>query len=209
VSPAGRRPGPSRTREEILDAARAEFAEAGYTGASIRAVARRAGVDPALVYHYFTGKAELFVACVGLPADPRAVRQAAARPGPPDGARIVERFLAQWEEDQAEPGRAFVTLTQAVSASPEVARALREFLTERVWADRTRGGEQASMRTAALVSSQLLGLAWTRYVVRMEPLASMPRAEVAALAGPAIDRYIASRDEGVPAADAPGSPAGR
>jgi AcrR family transcriptional regulator len=207
VSPAGRRPGTSQTREAILDAARAEFAAAGYAVASIRAVARRAGVDPALVYHYFTGKAGLFVASLGLPADPRAVQQAAVQQGPPDGARIVERFLAQWEEGQAEPGRPFVTLTQAVSASPEVARAMREFLTERVWANRARGSEQASMRTAALVSSQLLGLAWTRYVVRMEPLASMPRADVAALAGPTIDRYIAAYDVGVPAADATGPPA--
>jgi len=205
VSPAGRRPGTSRTREAILDAARAEFAAAGYAAASIRAVARRAGVDPALVYHYFTSKAGLFVACVGMPADPRAVQQAAVRQGP-DGARIVERFLAQWEEGQAEPGRSFITLTQAVSASPEVARAVREFLTERVWANRAGGGEEASMRTAALVSSQLLGLAWTRYVVRMEPLASMPRADVAALAGPTIDRYI--QGSGSARSQAPGTAGG-
>jgi len=62
VSPAGRRPGPARTREAILDAARAEFADAGYAAALIRRVARRAGVDPALVYHYFAGKPGLFVA---------------------------------------------------------------------------------------------------------------------------------------------------
>jgi AcrR family transcriptional regulator len=202
VSPAGRRPGTSRTREEILDAGRAEFAAAGYTAASLRAVARRAGVDPALVYHYFTSKAGLFVACLGLPADPRAVQEA-ARQGPPDGARIVERFLAQWEEGQAEPGRPFVTLTQAVSTSPEVARALREFLTERVWANLPRAGEEATLRTAALVSSQLLGLAWARYVVRMEPLASAPRAAVAAWTGPTLDRYITARDPDLPLANTP------
>lgn len=193
MSPAGRRPGPARTREAILDAARAEFAASGYTAASLRGVARRAGVDPALVYHYFAGKPALFVAGLGLPADPRAVQEQAQQ-GPPDGARIVDRFLAQWEEGQGEPGRAFVTLTQAVSSSPEVARALREFLTERVWANRPGGSRESNMRTAALVSSQLLGIAWSRYVVRIEPLASMPRAEVAALTGPAIDRYIAASD---------------
>lgn len=191
MSPAGRRPGTSRTREAILDAARAEFSAAGYTAASIRQVARRAGVDPALVYHYFADKAGLFVACLDLPADPRAVQAQAARE-PADGTRIAERFLAQWEECQPEPGRSFVTLTQAVSTSPEVARALREFLTERVWANRPGAGRPAAMRTTALVSSQLLGVAWARYVVRMEPLASMPRADVAAWIGPAIDRYIAA-----------------
>jgi len=192
VSPAGRRPGASDTRSAILHAAHAEFAAVGYTAASIRQIARRADVDPALVYHYFTDKAGLFVAGLNLPADPRTV-QAQAQQGPPNGARIVERFLAQWEEDDAEPGRAFVTLTQAVSSAPEVARAVREFLTERVWANRPGGANEETMKTTALVSSQLLGVAWARYVVRMEPLATAPRAEVAAWVGPAIDGYIAGQ----------------
>ena len=192
MSPAGRRPGASDTRSAILRAARAEFAAVGYTAASIRQIARRAEVDPALVYHYFTDKAGLFVAGLNLPADPRTV-QMQAQQGPPDGARIVERFLAQWEEDDAEPGRGFVTLTQAVSSAPEVARAVREFLTERVWAHRPGGANEETMKTTALVSSQLLGVAWARYVVRMEPLATAPRAEVAAWVGPAIDGYIAGQ----------------
>jgi AcrR family transcriptional regulator len=192
VSPAGRRPGASETRGAILEAARAEFAAVGYTQASIRQIARRAEVDPALVYHYFTDKAGLFVACLDLPADPRTV-QMQAQQGPPSGARIVERFLAQWEEDDTEPGRAFVTLTQAVSSAPEVARAVREFLTERVWANRPGAADEETMKTTALVSSQLLGVAWARYVVRMEPLATSPRAEVAAWVGPAIEGYLAGQ----------------
>jgi AcrR family transcriptional regulator len=176
------------TREAILAAAREEFAAAGYTAASIRGVARRAGVDPALVYHYFAGKPELFVASLQLPADPRQV-SADARRGPLDGARIVERFLAQWEEDPADPGRSFVTLVQAVSSAPEAARALREFLTERVWAHGRHGDPDAAARTAALVSSQLLGAAWARYVIRMEPFASASRSQVAAWVGPTIEAY--------------------
>lgn len=192
MSPAGRRPGSPGTREAILAAARAEFAAAGYTAASIRQVARRAGVDPALVYHYFTGKPELFTACLHLPADPRQVSTDARR-GPPDGARIVERFLAQWEDDPADPGRSFVTLVQAVSSAPEAARALREFLTERVWAYRRPGDPAAAATTAALISSQLLGTAWARYVIRMEPFASASRAQVAAWVGPTIQAYITGR----------------
>ena len=192
MSPAGRRPGASDTRGAIIEAARAEFAEAGYTAAAVRQIARRAEVDPALVYHYFTDKAGLFVACLDLPADPRVV-QVQAQQGPPSGARIVERFLAQWEEDGAEPGRAFVTLTQAVSSAPEVARAVREFLTERVWANRPDAASEETMKTTALVSSQLLGVAWARYVIRMEPLASAPRADVAAWVGPVIDGFIAGQ----------------
>ena len=149
MSPAGRRPGGADTRAEILAAARAEFGERGYTAATVRQVARRARVDPALVYHYFADKAGLFVACLNLPADPREV-QIQARGGELDGARIAERFLAQWEEGATEPGKSFVTLVQAVSSAPEVARAVREFLTERVWARvRTGDGEAVARATCA------------------------------------------------------------
>jgi AcrR family transcriptional regulator len=128
MSPAGRRPGGQDTRSLILTAARAEFRDRGYTAATIRQVAKRAGVDPALVYHYFADKAGLFVASISLPADPRAVQEQARRGGL-DGARIVERFLAQWEEGVAEPGQPFITLAQAMTTSPEVATAVRQFLT--------------------------------------------------------------------------------
>jgi AcrR family transcriptional regulator len=202
MSPAGRRPGSPQTRDAILEAARAEFAAAGYSAASVRRVARNAGVDPALVYHYFADKPGLFVACLDLPVDPRIV-QVQAQQGQLSGSRIVERFLAQWEDDSVEPGRSFVTLTQAVSSAPEVARALREFLTERVWAHRADGDEEATARTAALVSSQLLGAAWARYVVRMEPFASASRAEVAAWIGPTIEAYITGR---LPTAQTPSQP---
>jgi AcrR family transcriptional regulator len=206
MSPAGRRPGAPATREAILAAARAEFAK-GYTAASVRAVAREAGVDPALVYHYFSDKAGLFVACFELPADPRAI-QARAGGAAHGGARIVEAFLAQWEPQGQTPGASFVTLTQAVSSAPEAARALREFLTERVWANRPQGAGPESMRIAGLVSSQLLGLAWTRYIVRMEPIASASRHDVARWAGPGIDAIITAAGTG-PAPRQPPAPGRR
>jgi AcrR family transcriptional regulator len=189
MSPAGRRPGVQDTRAAIIAAARAEFSDRGYTGATIRHVATRAGVDPALVHHYFTDKAGLFVASLDLPADPRQV-QDQARHGGLDGSRIVERFLAQWEDGTGEPGQPFVTLTQAMSSSPQVATAVREFLTERVWGNVPAADATETRARTALVSAHLLGLAWARYVVRMEPLASAPRAQVAAWAGPAIEAYI-------------------
>jgi AcrR family transcriptional regulator len=195
VSPSGRRPGGPDTRSLVLRAARAEFGEKGYTAATIRQVARRAGVDPALVYHYFSDKPGLFMASLDLPEDPRQVQFQAAQGGL-DGARIVERFLAQWEEGSTEPGKSFVTLAQAVSSSPEIARAVREFLTERVWAHRPSGNgadEEMMARTAALVSSQLVGTAWARYVIRMEPFASARRSDVAAWIGPTIEAYITGR----------------
>jgi AcrR family transcriptional regulator len=183
-----------------LGAARAEFATAGYSEASIRQIARQARVDPALVYHYFKDKPGLFVACLDLPADPRAV-QMQVQQDPPSGELIVEGFLAQWERGEGEPGESFVTLTQAVSSAPEVARAVREFLSERVTANRPGATGVGALKARALVSAQLLGVAWARYVVRMEPIASASRAEVAAWVGPTIERYLAHQPGTDPARD--------
>jgi AcrR family transcriptional regulator len=188
---AGRRPGEGVTKKAIIKAARAAFLEQGYAATTIRAVARQAEVDPALVYHYFADKPGLFVATLELPADPRRVKEESSRGGF-SGARLVERFLAQWEQDSHRPGQSFIALAQATSASPEVARGLREFLAERVWSQPPIDGDpKAIQRTQALVSAQLVGTAWTRYILRVEPLASASREEVAALVGPSIDRLMA------------------
>src|SRR5271166_5335587 len=103
---AGRRPGSPATRSEILDAARGVFVEDGYDRASVRAIARRAGVDPALVYHYFDGKPALFVELLDLARDPREVMEAAVT-GPCRGARIVAGFLQAWEMGDPMPGARF------------------------------------------------------------------------------------------------------
>lgn len=184
----GRRAGDAGTRATIIEAARAEFAGSGYTAATIRAIARRAAVDPALIYHYFADKPSLFVATQELPRDPRDIRRDTQASGSP-GVRLVESFLAQWEADPREPGQSFVTLAQAVSSSPEVARSLREFLSERIWAGLQDTSADAQWRFNA-ISAQLVGLAWSRYIVRLEPLASAPRQEVAARIGPLIERIM-------------------
>ncbi len=191
MAKVGRRPGEAVTKDAIFDAARETFLEQGYTATTIRAVARRAEVDPALVYHYFGDKATLFVATMNLPLDPRKVQVDSGRDGF-SGTKLVEHFLAQWETESQPPGQSFVAMAQAVCSSPEIARSLREFLAERVWANLPSGPDpQLAQCRYALVSSQLVGLAWTRYILRIEPLASAPRADVAAMVGPTIDRYIA------------------
>src|SRR3954469_11292384 len=98
-SPRGRRPGAPDTRADILAAARALFADRGFGRTTIRAVASDAGVDPALVHHYFGTKDDLFVASLQLPVDPRE-RLAPALAGGPDGAaeRILRVFLEVWDE---------------------------------------------------------------------------------------------------------------
>ncbi len=187
MAPAGRRQGDPDTKGMIIDAARAEFLEHGYSATTIRAVARQAEVDPALIYHYFADKAALYAATLSLPADPQQIlREVQVTPVSP-GARLVAAFLGQWEAGE-QPGRAFVNLVQAISSSPEAARSLREFLADRVWAP-LAADEQAQWRTAA-ISSQLMGLAWSRYVMRAEPLASASLQDVAERLGPVLEAMM-------------------
>jgi AcrR family transcriptional regulator len=185
----GRRPGATDTRAAILAAARNEFLEQGYNAATIRSVARRAAVDPALVYHYFGDKAALYMASLQIPRDPRAIKEDTWSPGEPPGVRLVKAFLSQWESDPDHPGQSFVTMVQACSASPEAGRAMREFLTERVWTDVFGSDEEAHWRRAA-VSAQLVGVAWGRYVMQAEPLASAAVEEIAGRLGPVVERLM-------------------
>jgi len=192
VSTLGRRPGRPETRAEILEAARELFAAEGYEGASLRAIARRAGVDPALVHHYFADKPALFMGAMRLPFDPRPVQEH-GEAGGFSGTRVVQRFVEMWDEAERTESN-FVAVAQAMCASPAVADAVREFLGERVFArapdpDGAAPGEPLAMRRRALISAHLVGLAWTRFVLRLEPVASASPELVARWAGPAIERY--------------------
>jgi AcrR family transcriptional regulator len=204
----GRRGGDADTRGSIIESARAEFLEQGYNAATIRAIARRAEVDPALIYHFFTDKPTLYAATLALPADPRRIQNEvraadaedgrarssenqqvagppSAQPGKSAGATLVQRFLSQWETGPGAAGQSFVTLAQATSSSPEVARSVREYLFDRVWGNVPGTAEAEWRRT--IVSSILLGMAWNRYVLRSEPIASASLAEVAGWFGPLLD----------------------
>ena len=189
VTPRGRRPGKHDTRADVLEAARAAFREEGYDGTTIRSIARRAGVDPALVHHYFGDKASLFVAVVDLARDPRDVSRQVDAALAEHGAALVRAFLDLWEgpESSGAPGSSFVALVQATSAAPATADAVREFLSERVW--NGAGHAPDGSWAPALLCSQLAGLAWARYVLRVDPLASSSLDEIAALVGPTLDRY--------------------
>jgi AcrR family transcriptional regulator len=186
----GRRPGVSGTREAILDAARRAFAEQGYQQATIRGVADLAGVDPALVHHYFGTKQELFVAAVELPVNPIEQLMAVLADEPDQiGQRIVEVFLSIW--DHAADRSPLLALIRSAVGDERAAAMLREFITEEVLGQLARrlGSPDARLR-ATLVGSQLIGLAMARYIVRVEPLASAPAAELAAAVGPTLQRYL-------------------
>jgi AcrR family transcriptional regulator len=186
----GRRPGVSGTREAILDAARRAFAEQGYQQATIRGVAELAGVDPALVHHYFGTKQDLFVAAIEFPLNPIGQLMAVLAEEPDQvGRRIVEVFLSVW--DHAADRSPLLALIRSAVGDERAAAMLREFITEEILGQLARrlGSPDAELR-ATLVGSQLIGLAMARYIVRIEPLASTPAPEIVAAAGPTIQRYL-------------------
>ena len=185
--PIGRRPGKSVTRADIVEAAATCFAEEGYEKASLRGIARRAGVDPALVHHFFGGKSELFMATVSMRRDPRDIFDE-VQSSTHKGEALMRAFLQDWEPLPGGAGPSpFVTVVQAICSSPEEARALREFLTERVWARPRHDGQPSGPRLRqSLVTSQLWGVAMARYVLGLEPLASASLDEVAAWYGPIL-----------------------
>ncbi|HEX4540813.1 MAG TPA: TetR family transcriptional regulator [Acidimicrobiales bacterium] len=185
-----------------MAAADAAFASEGYAQASLRGIAQRAGVDPALVHHYFDGKAALFVEVTGLPRDFREIRDEVDRATGSRGTALVDRFLRYWDEEPPE-GRAnsFLSLMQAISSSPRAAESFKQFLIDRIWSQVARDPDDPDwLVRRALIGSQLVGVAFQRYVLRLEPLASAEPAEVAQWVGPTIDRYMAGPLEVAPPA---------
>ncbi|MGL4175907.1 MAG: TetR/AcrR family transcriptional regulator [Dermatophilaceae bacterium] len=186
----GRRAGQPDTRGDILDAARYEFAESGYDGATVRAIAGRAGVDPALVHHYYGTKEQLFAAATHLPLEPADV---AARiiDGPTGeiGERAVRVVLAVWGHPASRAP--FLLLLRGAMSSEAGSRLLREFVHRALLGRVAVGvtGPDAAVRVSA-AASQLVGLAIVRYVLRMEPLASLTDDEVVELVAPTIQRYL-------------------
>ncbi len=175
-----------------MAAARAAFAEQGYERASLRGIARRAGVDPALVHHYFDGKPELFVEVLHLATDPRVIAARVKASGKGRGTDLVRAFLGMWERPRPDGRSPFVGLVEAVAASKEASDGLREFLSERVWSfvDEGRGDAEEPALRHCLVASQLFGLAWTRYILRVEPFATAAVDDVAAWVGPLVDHAL-------------------
>jgi AcrR family transcriptional regulator len=188
----GRRPGKQDTREAILQAAREAFAERGYDQTSIRTIATSAGVDPALVHHYFGTKEQLFLTTVEAPIDPASVFSSVLAGDDEDlPERLVRQFLTVW--DHPVTGAAAVALIRSGLQHDWSARMLREFLTSQILRRVLRhlrvDPAEAPLR-GALVASQMMGLAMARYVVKLPPLAEAdPETVVAALA-PNIRRYL-------------------
>ncbi|MBN4925824.1 TetR family transcriptional regulator [Hoyosella rhizosphaerae] len=191
-SQRGRRPGdPNETREAILAAARELFTTLGFDKASIRKIAARAQVDPALIPYHCGTKQQLFVAAMRAPINPVDV-VAGIADGDLDGLgrRLIEAFLAVWDSPA---GNGLALTLQAVLTQEGMTTAIREFATSEIIpiiTGKLDGPEPERRLRANLVLSQILGLAVTRYIVKIEPLASASAHEVADRVAPNLQRYL-------------------
>lgn len=194
--PSGRRPGKQDTRGEIVDAARQVFSEQGFESATIRRIAERAGVDPALVHHYFGSKQELFVAVVKPPFDPdEFVPTILSGDLENLGERLASTFVAILENPTTGP--AVISMVRGAMGGEAQSGLLRDFYTSVVLrrvADelsKVMPAEEARLR-ASLLASQLLGLVTAGYILGLEPLAGLEPEQVVRIITPTLQNYLTS-----------------
>jgi AcrR family transcriptional regulator len=186
----GRPRGGSDARQRIVAAATAEFSDLGYDGATMRGIAGRAGVDAALLHHYFGTKADLFGEIVGAPMRPDLkIPEILAGPRDRIGEAILRYVLDVWEQPEARR-RGILVLRSAIGnkvATPLFAGFLSRELLVRIAAG--IGLPDAELR-ASLVATQVAGLLLARYVLRLAPLADASVDELVAWVAPTIQRYL-------------------
>jgi len=175
-----------------LTAARAHFSEVGYDAATIRGIAAGAGVDPALIAHYFGSKEGVFLAAIEFPADPAEFIPRLLAPGLDGlGERIVRFFIETWDSPADSP---MLAVIRSVVSSERAAVALREFVTKEVLGRIAAAiNEDQPQLRATLAASQLIGMAMLRYVVKLEPLASASADDLAAWLGPSVQWFLTAR----------------
>jgi AcrR family transcriptional regulator len=191
---AGRRPGRSSSREDIVAAARELFAAQGYERASLRAIAGRAGVDPALIIHYFGSKEGLLHEALTLPVDPGALLSHALEEVPPEqlGAEVVRTVVTAWDDPAVQPLMAGMIRT---ALSHDLAmRHLRANVMGTVlpaMASLTPGPD--ATQRAELIASQMVGIFLTRHIVGLPTIAAMSPDDLARTVGPTIQAYLTRR----------------
>jgi AcrR family transcriptional regulator len=184
----GRRPGQTETREQILDAARNQFGERGYEGTTIRGIAAEAGVNPALIHHFFGSKELVFAAALELPINPNEVLSTILDgPRSEIGVRVLRLFLTLWREPDSR--KSFLALVRSVSTNESAALVLRQFI-ERVMVARVSTALGIPPLRLTALMSHIMGLAMVRYILGAEPMASADDEEIIATVAPVIQRYI-------------------
>ncbi|WP_022900245.1 TetR family transcriptional regulator [Humibacter albus] len=186
---SGRRPGKSTTRQELLDAARAVFADRGVDGTT-REIAHRAGVDPAMIAHYFGSKGGLFEAVTALQVDPGEVVRPVLDVDPEDAARrLLETLLRVWDAHAS----VLSGLLRSATRNATLAGQLRGFVLDRAIrpvVTRFAPNDDEVETRAALLASQIAGLLLTRYVLHWEPIASAEPDWIVAHIGPTVQGYL-------------------
>ena len=188
-SRTGRRPGTSDTRQQIAAAARIQFAEHGYDRATFRNIATAADVDPALVVHFYGSKADLFRAVMALPPDiADALVGIADHPADEGGRRLAELVVAALENPATRPivlGR-----IRCATTHPEAAALVRETVTRDLARLTSAISRDRPDARAVLIGAHVVGIALARYVVLVEPLASMRSDQVIDLIAPTFQAYL-------------------
>lgn len=186
----GRPPGSSDTRERILASARDLFARNGFHKTSIRAIATRAGVDPALVHHYHGTKTQLFAAAIHIPIDPMEVIGPLREvPVEQIGATLPAILLPLWD---SELGKGFIATLRSILAGSDAAL-VRTFLQDVITAEvgaRVDAPPGSGPIRVQYVASQLVGVVMARYILELEPFTSLPVQQVAETIAPTLQHYL-------------------
>jgi AcrR family transcriptional regulator len=188
MASAGRRPGPTGTRDDILLAARRLFAAKGYDATTLRAIAAEAGVNPAMIRHFFGTKEQVFVAILDLPVSPAVVVPAVVD-GPPEefGRRVAGFLLSMWREPATRAP--LLALVRSSTSNEQAAQVLREFLDITVVRRVAEALDVPPVRIATAISHGI-GMLLARYVIGIEPLAAAGEDEIADLLGTAIQHAV-------------------
>lgn len=189
-APRGRRRGSPDTRAQILQVARRRFLQDGYTQVTLRSIAEETGVDAALISYFFGSKHGLLVATLEVGVDP-ATLLASAIEGPPEqlGHRIVHILATTWDDPTR--GATLRMLVHAAVTDEEITRLLREMVThELVGRIAARLGTEVADPRLAAVETQLVGLIFARYVLRLEPVHSLSVDELTRRIGPVLQHAL-------------------
>jgi AcrR family transcriptional regulator len=189
----GRRPGGADTREALVNAAREVFIEQGYNGATVRAIAARAGVDAAMVNHWFGSKEGLFgEAVLKLPFNPKDIVDRLLAADRDDiGETIVRTFLGVWDSTG---GGVFTALVRSITSHEEAAVMLRDFFFKHVFKPLiSKLAPDNHEFRATLVATQIVGMGMVRYVAKFDPFATADIDTVATAIAPTLQRYITGK----------------
>jgi AcrR family transcriptional regulator len=193
----GRRQGEPVSRDAVLRAAKRRFAAEGYEKTTLRAIANEAHVDPSMVLYLFGSKAELFRESLRLIIDPDVLVAAMSEGDDDIGTRMVRTYLRIWEHPDT--AASMVAMLASATSNSDAHDAFRAFMQSYVLtavSGALGGGEQARLR-AMLAATNLVGTAILRYVMQVDPLATLPVDDVVALITPSVNRYLTGSAEDI------------